>query len=396
MNAFLNLIEKILTWFFSLAFGALILYSGIRYHHYLEDEANPWLQAQKKNTAEAYLTFLRECQNCPQKEAAKKLLDDLQRVNGLMSRLSQDHLPERAGIALPVFSPDGRVILATGGRGPDFWDAETGRRDSHGDKTFTVRGRRPQVDALDFAPGAHRIGAGTAGREGGRLLVWDLMSEALIAEQEVEGFDVKSVLFSPDGILLGWRGDGPVGLWNPVNGRFLRSTQAGVASIGFLTAKDGRTYFITAAGRELLTWEMTSMELLKEQKIDSDRPLLGISRDGRVIAYSDGRVLELWDTATTKALATLRDLEGEITAFCRVTASGRIAVGTQAGLLYLWDPLNSPVPMAQVAAHQGPVDTLACGAESRVVSLGWDGARVWDLEKLRSQPAEIRNRRRNR
>lgn len=394
MNEFLNFLERILTWFFSLAFGALIIYGGIRYNHYLEDEANPWLQAQKKNTAEAYLAFLRECQTCPQKEAAKKLLDDLQRVNGLLSRLSQDHLPERTGIALPVFSPDGRIILAAGGLGPDFWDAETGRRDSHGDKTFTVKGRRPQADALDFAPGGHRIGAGTAGQDGGRLLVWDLISEALIAEHEVEGFDVKAVLFSPDGVWLGWRGDGPVGLWNPVNGTFLRSTHAGVEAIGFLTAANGRTYFITAAGRELSTWEITSMELVKEQHIDSDRPLLGISRDGRVIAYSDGRVLELWDTATTKALATLRDLEGEITAFCRETATGRIVVGTQVGIMYLWDPLASALPLAHVAAHEGPVDALACGAESRVVSLGWDGARVWSLEKLRMQPVQTGSRRR--
>jgi hypothetical protein len=393
MTAFLNFLEKILTWFFSLAFGALIIYGGLRYSHYREDEANPWVQAQKKNTAEAYLEFLRGCQSCPQQQAAKKQLDELQRVTGLLSRLGQEHLPARAGITLPVFSPDGKVILATGGRGPDFWDAETGRRDSHGDKTFTSRGGRDQVDALDFARDGRRIGAGMAGREGGRLMVWVLTTEALIAEHEVEGFDVKTVLFSPDSVWLGWRGEGPVGLWNPVSGKFLRSTHAGVTSIGFHNAPNGRTYFITAAGRELSTWEMTSMELVKEQRIDSDRPLLGISRDGRVIAYSDGKVLEIWDTVTAKALASLRDLQGDITAFCRDTATGRIVVGTQAGFLYLWDPLVSPLPQGHVAAHEGPIDAVSCGAEARAVSTGWDGAKVWNLEKLKVRPPETGPRR---
>lgn len=384
MKTFLDYLEKALTWFFSLAFGALIIYAGLRYSHYLEEESDPWLQAQKHNTPEAYLSFLSGCKVCLQREAAKKRLDELQRVQGLISRLSAQHLPERASVTLPVFSPDGKVVLASWGKGPDFWDAETGRRDSHGDKTFTSRGGRRAVDALDFAPNGRRIGAGMGGTERGHLLAWDLTTEALIAEHDVEGFDVKAVLFSPDSAWLGWRGEGPVGLWNPVSNRFLRSTHADVGSIAFRTGEDGRTYFLSAAGRNIATWEMTSMELRKEQRIDSDRPLLGFSRDGRVIAYTDGRVLEIWDVGTTKQLATLRDLKGKITAFCRDAGPGRIVVSTDMGLLYLWDPLTSPLPLAHVAAHEGPVEVLACGAEARVVSIGWDGARVWDLEKMRA------------
>ena len=393
MNAFLDFLEKLLTWFFSLAFGALLIYGGLRYRHYLEIESDPWLQTRKINTPAAYLEFLRGCKTCPQREAAKKQLDELQRVNGLMSRLSDNHLAERSGITLPVFSPDGKIVLATGGAGPDFWDAETGRRDAHGDKTFNSRSGRHVVDALDFAPDGRRIGAGMAGREVGHLMAWDLTTEALIAEHEVEGFDVKGVLFSPDGVWLGWRGDGPVGLWNPVNGRFLRGTHAEVGAIGFMTGQDGRTYFISAAGRNVSVWEMTNMELRKELSINTDRPLLGISRDGRVIAYTDGRVLELWDTATSKPVGELRDLQGNITAFCRDKAKGRIAVGTDTGLIYLWDPIVSPVPLGHVAAHEGPIEALACGAEARAVSVGWDAARVWNLERLVAQSAESRGRR---
>jgi WD40 repeat protein len=313
---------------------------------------------------------------------------------GMLARLSREHLAERASISNPVFSPDGKSVLATAGKGPDFWDAETGRRDSHGDKTFTKSGGRHQVDALDFAADGRRIGAGMPGRDGGRLMIWDLTSEALVGEREVEASDIRGVLFSPDSIWLAWRGDGPVGVWNPLMSRFLRGTHEGITSMAFLQAQNGRTYLLTAGGRELITWELATMEMAKQQTMNSDRPLLGLSRDGRVVGFSDGRVLELWDAATVRPLAELRDLKGDITAFCRDTASGRIVVGTQLGRLYLWDPLASPVPLGHVAAHEGPVENLACGAEGRAVSIGWDGAKVWNLEKIKGQPMNDRPRKR--
>ena len=141
---------------------------------------------------------------------------------------------------------------------------------------------------------------------------------------------------------------------------------------------------MSAAGKSIMVWEPTSMEVIRETQLDSDRPLLGFSLDGKVLGYSDGRVLEIWDTGTLQPLASLRDLEGNITAFCRDTASGRIVVGTQAGMVYLWDPLKSPVPQGQVAGHEGPIESLACGAEGYAVSVSWDGAKVWKLGKLRA------------
>ncbi len=383
MKAFLDLLEKVLTWFFSLVFGALLIYLGLRWNNHRLDESDPWVQAHKKNTVEAYVEYLRTCQSCPHKAAAQKALDALHRGNGLIARLSDAHLPDLASINLPVFSPDARLILALGGRTPDVWDAETGKRDSHGSKTFSRRGKAVAVDALDFAPDGRRVGAGLAGDEGGRLMMWDLSTEALIGEHEVEGFDVKAVQFSPDGAWLGWRGDGPVGVWNPVSNRFLRGTHAEVGSIAFITT-NGRVYLVSVAGRGLITWEPTSMEIVSEQTLESDRPLLGLSHDGEVIAYTDGRVLELWDTRSASLKASLRDLDGEITAFCRETATGNIVVGTRSGLVYLWDP-RQVLPVGALSAHEGPVDALACGTGSRVVSIGWDGAKVWDLEKLKSQ-----------
>jgi WD40 repeat protein len=310
----------------------------------------------------------------------------------LLARLSRAHLAGRAGITLPVFSPDAEVVLANGGSGPDFWDAESGRRHSFGEKTFT-KSHGLKVNALDFASDGHRIGVGMPGtHEGGRLLVWDLTSEALIGSHEVEEYDVKAVQFSPDGRWLGWLGDGPVGIWDPVGGLFLRMTHTGATSLAFRKSGQKPVQFLTAGGRDLWIWEPSNMELLKELRFDSDRPLLGLSRDGRVIAFTDGQVLDLWDTETGQMTASLRDLKGNIVSFCSEAATGRIVVGTEAGMIYLWDPAASPLPRAQVAAHEGPVEALACGHEGRVVSAGWDSARVWSLEKLAREQTPSQSR----
>lgn len=388
MKAFLDSLERFLTWFFAIAFGVILVYAGVRYSHHREKSKDPWLLAQKANTIEAYAAFLRQCQGCPKEQDARRALDDLQHGQGLISRLSRDHLSERASITLPSFSIDGHLILATTGKGPDFWESETGHRASFGENTFSNAKGRIQVDTLSLAPDGRRVAAGTRGDEGGRLYMWELSSETKIAEQAVDGYDVKTVLFSPDNNWLGWRGDGPVGLWNPATQKFFRGNHDGVKSIAFLESRDGGVYLLTAGDRELWVWDTEGLGLQRQGGVDTERPLLGLSHDGRVVAHTNGRVLEIWDTESRQLLGELRDLEGTIIKFCRNSENGQLVIGTDTGLIYLWDPEGSPLPIAHVSAHEGPIEDLACGAGGRLVSVGWDGAKVWNLEKLASSPAK--------
>lgn len=382
MKAFLDFLEKILTWFFSLSFFALLIYGVYRYQHYQEREKDPWMIAQRENTQEAYSAFLKQCQGCPKEEEARRALDDLQHGQGLLARLSREHLPPGTMISMPSFSQDGQIILAASGRGPEFWETETGHHSDYGEGLFDRHKNLTRIDNLALAPDGRRIGAGTRGDEGGKLLMWELQSEKKISEQPIEGFDVKAVFFSPDSRWLGWRGEGPVGLWDPVGGHFYRGHHDGVKSFAFLQAKDKTLYFVTAGDRELWLWSTEDMALIRQGGLESDRPHLGLSHDGSVVAQSDGRVLEVWDTETRVLIGELRDLDGEIVRFCRDTGSGWLVVGTQNGFLYLWDPSGSPLPIAKLVAHEGPVEELACSHQGRVVSIGWDAAKVWSLEKM--------------
>ena len=50
MKAFLDALERFLTWFFAIAFGLVLVYAGVRYSHHREKAKDPWLLAQKANT----------------------------------------------------------------------------------------------------------------------------------------------------------------------------------------------------------------------------------------------------------------------------------------------------------------------------------------------------------
>lgn len=392
MNAFLSFLEKLLIGIFALGFSVLAIIVANRYYSSSEGESDPWRRVKKQNTIEAYLGYLRECQSCRREGEAEKALDELQRARGLLARLDISHLPERAGVSHPVFSPDGRTVLAIGGTAPDFWDAETGRRLSRGEKAFSNR-RGWVLDDLAYAPDGRKIAAGAAGMEGGNLLAWDEGTGAAIGDQFVEGFDVKAIAFAPQGFLLGWLAPGPVGIWEPSTGKFLRSTHEGASSLAFFRNENGRTFLLTASGKEVWSWDPATMELARQVKFNTDRPLLGLSRDGRVIAFTDGRVLELWDTRTALLIGALRDLDGDTLSFCRESVRGWVVVGTRTGILYVWDPAGSAVPLNSVAAHEGPVEQLACSTQGRVVSVSWDGAKVWNLEKVAKVDKDGRPRR---
>jgi len=386
MNALLSFIQKVLIGSFILAFGALVLIGLIRYRGGEGGDRDSWKQAKAQNTIEGYLDYLRDCQSCSHEQDAEQALDQLQRQRGLVARLERTHLPSRAGIALPVFSPNGREILAAAGTSLYFWDAATGQRLVRDKSNFQSRGGR-YLETLAYSPDGLRIAAGMSGNEGGYLLLWDQKTGELLADYAVEWYDVKSVAFSPDGTSVGWIAHGPAGIWEPASGKFLRATHEGSSALAFVRRDDGKPLLVTASGREVWFWDAASMEIVKQSELNTERSLLGLSQDGFLVAFHEGPVLELWDTRLGTLVATLGDHDSEIAAFCRDGRKGWIAVGTKSGHLYLWDLAESG-KLGSVLAHEGPVEQVACSKQGRVVTTGWDAAKVWDLEKLRYSTQE--------
>ncbi|MGX2040553.1 WD40 repeat domain-containing protein [Methylocaldum sp. MU1018] len=381
MKAILSFIQKLFFGLFVFGLGVLVLIALIRSRDDEGGDRDVWKRAKALNTLEGYLDYLRNCPSCPHEADAEKAVDQFQRPRGLLARLEHTHVPSHAAIVLPVFSPAGPEILGAAGTSLDFWDSTTGQQILRGKSSFRIRGGR-HLESLAYSPDGLRIAAGMSGSEGGYLLLWDRKNGELLADYALEGYDIKAVAFSPDGAAVGWIAHGPTGIWEPASGKFLRATHEGSSALAFIRRDDGKSLLVTASGREIWFWDAASMEIVKQAEFNTDRSLLGLSQDGFLVAFYEGPVLELWDTRLGTLIATLPEHDGEITAFCRDRRKGWIAVGTKSGSLYLWD-LAEAKKLGSVPAHEGPVEQVACSAQGRVATVGWDATKVWDLEKLR-------------
>lgn len=383
MNAFLTFLEKLLTTLFAIGFCIIAFMVFMRYYHSDNlKQTDPWRYTKSQNTIEAYLHYLRECQSCQREAEAEKALDELQRLRGLLSRLNYAHLPERSGLTHPVFSIDGKTIVASNGTEPGLWYADTGEYVRRSKEAFGTPFSLSSLEGLAYSPEGRRIAAGTSGQEGGYIVAWNEANGAMIGNQFIEGFDVKRVEFAPRGFQIAWLAQGPMGVWEPSTRKFLRAVHEGATDLAYYRTESGKILLLTASGREVWSWNPATLELVRQVRLNTDRPLLGLSRDGQVVAFSDGRVMELWDTRAAMLIASLRDVEGEILSFCRDTTTGWLAVGARSGMLYVWNPASSQLPLGYVPAHEGQIDQLACSSSGRAASVSWDGMKIWNLEKI--------------
>jgi WD40 repeat protein/transcriptional regulator with XRE-family HTH domain len=172
-----------------------------------------------------------------------------------------------------VFSPDGKIIAATGGI-PEaaktiFWDAFTGK------ELFSATGHTDIIGQIVFSPDGSRLA--TASRDGSAK-VWDAISgEALVTLLGHDG-TVFSVAFSPDGKTIATASaDKTAKLWDPLTGRELLTLDApdGLTNVAFspdgsqlaVASRDGtaRIYLLkiedlVALAKQRITRSLTAEE----------------------------------------------------------------------------------------------------------------------------------------
>ncbi|MBC9713872.1 hypothetical protein H9Y04_14975 [Streptomyces sp. TRM66268-LWL] len=289
-----------------------------------------------------------------------------------------------------VFSPDGRVLAAT----------HPGRADSLGlTNNDSIRLSNPRTGkavrtldsddhdpvALAFSPDGRTLAS--AGWDG-RVLLWDPANGRIIRTMSGHS-QVNEVAFSPDGRLLASVGDNrEVRLWDPRTGKLVSSIvahAAGVSSVAF--SPDGA---LLATSADTLLYEGdTSVRLWNPATGTRVRTLSGLEEGIQRLAFSpDGRTLagaswdgsvHVWNTATGKQAEAI-DADDHLPGAIAFSPDGRVlAGGGFDGTVSLWDPATGRA-LRTLTGHQGAVNSVAFSADGALLATGSDDrtVRVWN------------------
>jgi RNA polymerase sigma factor (sigma-70 family) len=343
------------------------------------------------------------------------------RASGKEVRSSED---ARSPIDFLSFSPDSRS-LATGSKTDwDFrlWDVAARkklRRLEHG-----------CLFALQFAPDGKRLA--TAAFKDTQARIWDAVSGKEL-RRITASKDIDCMTWSPDGKLLAtWSyQDAPIRLWNSERGEQISELSAKGYEIGSLVfSPDGKT--LAALGMEsrvqgktlILLWTVDTRKQLPSIETPISfvnygsfgYPRLAFSPDGRTLAAGGPGAkasIYLWEAATGRRRLTLdhgADVDalafspdGKLLAAAinlnyynqMIALPGMVnlrAGNTSRPRVHLWDILaNKELPPLE--AHPGAITALSFSPDGKLLATGGNDTTVllWDATRFKpSRPAEVK------
>jgi WD40 repeat protein len=242
-----------------------------------------------------------------------------------------------SGFGDPVFSPDGRYVLATDEAAINLWDVETG-----------ALVRRFEEQSSDFFPVAisrdgRRLVSGTSAHS--KLKLWDLDTGQYVRELGGSTDAATSVAISAGAQLVASGSKEKVfRVWNAQTGQLLHTSQeqeGSVLSVAF--SPDGKK-LLSASGGEtksaIKLWDVPTFRLLKTLVSEGDEDSIRhamFSPDGRrVIA----RNRSLWDLDTGQVVRKFQP-DSPPTYTVQFSSDGkRLATGDHGGEFQLFDVSN--------------------------------------------------------
>lgn len=285
-------------------------------------------------------------------------------------RLSRYSLPVNA----LAFSPDGmRLATAALNTRPPcrgevrIWDLVTGREEC-GCRDFPRT-----VFSLAFSPDAKTLASGGEGylsRPGdvssvtSEVKLWNLDAGAKPALWQKTAQNIVAVAFSPQGDRLAAGGDkGRLTLYNRATGEPERTLRADAALTWF-------TNVAFSADGKKIAWG-------------------GVASSGGPTARPRS-ILQVWDAASGKLLATLHPPESPLntpnTKNVLFLPGGDKVVSSSVQTIYIWD-VNSGQIEASLSGHQGIIDALAISPDGHLLasSDGYACIKLWEVSTRREK-----------
>ena len=187
-----------------------------------------------------------------------------------------------------LFTPDGTILASWSGDNTlRLWDVATGA-------SLATLTHTHLVSSMSFSADGKTLASGSSD---GNVRLWAVATGDHIHTLEGHSAAVASVLFSPDGTTLAsGSSDNTVRLWRVDTGKavaLLAGHAQGVSSVLF--SPDGTILASTSRDNTVNLWDVSTGASLATFRHAHFAPSMSFSPDGRLLATSDNKTVELWD-----------------------------------------------------------------------------------------------------
>jgi RNA polymerase sigma factor (sigma-70 family) len=318
-------------------------------------------------------------------------------------------VPNACGSHSLAFAPDGKTLLAAGilstaggEKSLHFLDVTTGN-ELRRLEVARGEGQPSALFSAAFSPDGKMVAAGTYGKEGAKVVLWDVQTSKELRRMEWKYEGITKSLYSPriafspnSKVLAAGSFDSVVRVWDAATGKELRRLEGHekrVWSVDF--APDGKVLASSGEDGFVCLWDWESGKLAQRLKTnDTLNPAVAFAPNGKLLASGSPSGFCLWDLATGKELrrwpTPLTSMsfspDGKVLATVHGTPDGKVLATDRSHALRRWD-VATGLELGSVANHTSKINSVHFAADGKTLfSMGWDRKVFqWNLATARAE-----------